>query len=141
MLRQCRGMTPVTERGATTLFFGDYSQRNRNDEGVALTITQAARACGLTVRAVRYYETLGMIDPPRLPGRARIYHGETLRRLRRLAQMRLAGLTATEIMEEALLEDDTDAAARLHAVVCSRLAQLSREQAALNALLDPKASN
>lgn len=126
----------MTEQAAATPSQIHPARHGRDAERSALTITQAAQACGLTVRAIRYYEVLGMITPPRSPGHARIYFGETLQRLRRLAQMRQAGLTPTEIIDDDLLGDSVDAAARLQVAVRSRLARLNREQAALNALLE-----
>ena len=68
------------------------SQRNR------LTIGEAAKNVGLTPRAVRYYELIGLIQPAlRERHNYRLYDEKALDELRLIARCRAIGLTVAEI--------------------------------------------
>ncbi len=69
----------------------------------ALTISQAAKACGLTPKTIRYYEQIGLIpraarhnDVART-GSNRFYRDEDLRRLRFIRSSRLLGLGLNDV--------------------------------------------
>lgn len=69
----------------------------------ALTISQAAKACGLTPKTIRYYEQIGLIpkaarhnDVARTGGN-RFYFDEDLRRLRFIRSSRLLGLGLNDV--------------------------------------------
>lgn len=71
----------------------------------AFTITEAAQRSGLTTRALRYYEDVGLVTPHRTSSRVRVYSGSVIRRLDLFAQLRSAGVELADIA--AVLPDDT----------------------------------
>jgi MerR family transcriptional regulator, thiopeptide resistance regulator len=65
---------------------------------MALTVTQLARACGLSRGTVLYYESLGLIQRPRRSvGNYRLYGEKDLARLRQVCFYRDAGLRLGDI--------------------------------------------
>jgi DNA-binding transcriptional MerR regulator len=88
-----------------------------------LTITNLARACGLSRSTVLYYESLGLLRPPlRSAGNYRIYDGKSLDRLRQICIYRGAGLKLGDI--RAILDQSRSQAA---GVLKRRLIELSGE--------------
>jgi len=70
----------------------------------ALTIQQAAKACGLSVHTLRYYERIGLIDPvPRRANRHRLYQPEDMRWLEFLLKLRSTGLPIAKMLRYAKL--------------------------------------
>lgn len=76
-------------------------------EGPLLRIREVARETGLTARAIRYYEELGLLQPAaRSDGAYRLYDEADLERLRFIRRLRDdAGFSLAEI--GLLLEDET----------------------------------
>ena len=73
-----------------------------------MNISQAAEACGLPVKTLRYYETLGLVVPCRHPGNDyREYSQDDIRHLVFLQRARAAGFSLDECRE--LLELYLDA--------------------------------
>ncbi len=72
-----------------------------------LRIEQAAARTGLTKRTLRYYEEIGLLDPPtRTEGNYRLYSPRDITRIELIKRMRnLLGFTLAEIKEIALLEE------------------------------------
>ena len=68
-----------------------------------LGIGEAIELYGLTARALRYYETLGLVSAQRDRWNRRCYDAVARRRLEWIAQFRKIGLGLAEI--EALLEE------------------------------------
>lgn len=65
-----------------------------------LTIGQLARAAGVNVETVRYYERRGLLaEPPRSPAGYRRYSPEDLWRLQFIARGKALGFTLAEIAE------------------------------------------
>jgi DNA-binding transcriptional MerR regulator len=63
-----------------------------------LTVTQLARACGMSRTAVLYYESLGLLKPAcRTAGNYRAYGEKEFQRLRRICVYRDAGLKLGDI--------------------------------------------
>ena len=64
-----------------------------------LDIAEVAARTGLTLRALRYYETLGLVPSPRrTPGRPRRYSERDVARLKRIVRLkRTLGLSLAEI--------------------------------------------
>jgi DNA-binding transcriptional MerR regulator len=59
---------------------------------MSLTVTQLARACGLSRGTLLYYESLGLVRPPRRSeGNYRLYGDKDLERLRQVCVYRDAG--------------------------------------------------
>jgi DNA-binding transcriptional MerR regulator len=69
-------------------------------EGAALRIGDVAKRTGLTVRTIRYYEELGLLESvKRLEGGARVYTSEDVRRLRFIQRLKVLGLSLQEMLE------------------------------------------
>lgn len=63
-------------------------------------IGELSRKTGVPTQNIRYYEKLGLLEPPnRTDGRYRIYSGEDEARLIFIKQAKLFGLTLEEIKE------------------------------------------
>lgn len=83
-----------------------------------------ARAAGVGVETVRYYQRRGLLpEPARPPGEVRRYGEEDLRRLRFIRSAQAAGFTLTEIGELIAL-DASDDRARVRELAQSRVAAL-----------------
>jgi DNA-binding transcriptional MerR regulator len=75
-------------------------------EAVTLGIGAAAEACGVSERALRYYQQLGLLTPSgRTPGGMRRYSADDLARVHRIRELQsLLGLNLDEIRE--VLDND-----------------------------------
>lgn len=63
-----------------------------------LTIGEMARECGVTLRALRFYEGKGLLKPSR-EGTSRTYDATALRRLRIIVRAKQVGFSLIEIRE------------------------------------------
>lgn len=103
-----------------------------------ITIAGLARAGGVGVETVRYYQRRGLIaEPPRpagsgLGGGVRRYGAEDVRRLRFIKSAQAAGFTLEEI-GELLALDATDERPRARAMARDRIAALDARIAELTA--------
>ena len=89
-----------------------------------LSVTQLARACGLSRTTVLYYESLGLLPaPPRSPGNYRLFGDQHLSRLREICCYRNAGLKLADV--RILLGEPKRAEAT--AVLKRRLAEIGLE--------------
>src|SRR5262245_33876053 len=80
---------------------------------MAFTVSQLARACGLSRSTVLYYESLGLLAAARRSGgNYRVYGERELARLRQVCVYRDAGLKLADI-RSILDEPQTDAASVL----------------------------
>jgi MerR family mercuric resistance operon transcriptional regulator len=98
-----------------------------------MRISDLARAGGVGVETVRFYQRKGLLEVPRgdAPG-GRHYGDEDVRRLRYVKQAQAAGFTLAEIAE--LIElDRTDDRPRARAMARERIAALDGQIAALQA--------
>jgi len=69
-------------------------------------IGQAARLTGLSIKAIRYYEAVGLLPPPpRAQGRYRLFGEDDIRRLHRLKRAKELGFTLREAGELLNLTD------------------------------------
>lgn len=64
-----------------------------------IRIGEVARAAGVSVRAVRYYEQQGLLIAERSPSGQRLYRQDAIARVRFFQQMFAAGLTSRRITE------------------------------------------
>ena len=63
-----------------------------------MTVTQLARACGLSRSTVLYYESIGLLRKPgRTGGNYRAYDDPDLQRLRQICVYRTSGLKLEDI--------------------------------------------
>ena len=88
-----------------------------------LTVTNLARACGLSRTTVLYYESLGLIKPARrTAGNYRVYGEKEVDRLKRIVTYRNSGLRLSDI--RSMLEEPRGDAA---GVLKRRMAELGGE--------------
>jgi MerR family mercuric resistance operon transcriptional regulator len=111
------------------------------------TIGGFAKAAGVGVETVRYYQRRGLLaEPPRPPGEIRRYGEDDLKRLRFIRRAQAAGFTLEEI-GELLALDRTDDRDRVRALASERvaaldgkIAELRKSRAALDRLRSSCAS-
>ena len=98
----------------------------------AMRISDLARAGGVGVETVRFYQRKGLLDAPRAAATAgRHYGDEDIRRLRYIRHAQAAGFTLAEIAE--LIElDRTDDRPRARDMARERIAALDVEIARLD---------
>ena len=96
----------------------------RNQAKNSDTIGGLAKAAGVGVETVRYYQRRGLLpEPPRPPGEIRRYSEDDVRRLRFIRSAQAAGFTLVEI-GELLALDRTNDRARVREIAAVRLAEL-----------------
>lgn len=64
---------------------------------MAVTVSQAARRCGLSRSTLLYYESIGLVRPARTTSRYRSYSETDLERLRQICVYRNAGLAIDDV--------------------------------------------
>jgi DNA-binding transcriptional MerR regulator len=77
------------------------------ETGRGLRIGELAERAGVTLPTLRYYESLGLLQPaPRRPGGFRFYDAGALQRLERIRQLKdLLGFTLEEVRAVLAIED------------------------------------
>lgn len=103
-----------------------------------LTIGRLARAAGVNVETIRYYQRLGLVpEPPRPTGGYRHYPPETVDRVRFIKRAQRLGFTLQEIGELLALGDGAcDDVRRRAERKRTRIAAQIRDLQALQATLD-----
>jgi MerR family transcriptional regulator, mercuric resistance operon regulatory protein len=100
------------------------------------TIGGLAKAAGVGVETVRYYQRRGLLpEPARPPGEVRRYGEQDVRRLRFIRSAQAAGFTLKEI-GELLALDAADDRARARALAQARVAALDARIAELQEARD-----
>lgn len=95
-----------------------------HDSPAEFTIGALAKAAGVGVETVRYYQRRGLLAAPaRLPGSVRRYGADELVRLRAIRRAQQLGFTLEEIDELLALNDDRDRE-RARATAQARIAVL-----------------
>ena len=96
----------------------------RNQARNSNTIGALAKAAGVGVETVRYYQRRGLLpEPPRPPGEVRRYGEAELKRLKFIRSAQAAGFTLNEI-GELLALDAADDRARARELARTRVAAL-----------------
>jgi len=104
------------------------------------TIGGLARAAGVGVETVRYYQRRGLLpEPARPPGEIRRYGEADVKRLRFIRSAQAAGFTLSEI-GELLALDAADDRARARALAQARVAALDAKIAELGRARDALAA-
>jgi len=107
-----------------------------------LTIGRLAKAAGVNVETIRYYQRIGLIvEPPKPVSGYRNYPADAIARLRFIRHAQGLGFTLTDIKELLSLNDgDCRQARRLaeqkHSDVQRRLQDLQKVQRALAGMID-----
>ena len=119
----------------------------RNQAKKADTIGALAKAAGVGVETVRYYQRRGLLpEPPRPQGDVRRYSDDDVRRLKFIRSAQAAGFTLGEIGEllELSASDDRARARQLAevrvAALDEKIAELRRAREALSGLAGACAS-
>ena len=75
---------------------------------MSLTVGKLARAAGVGVETIRFYEKRGLVQQPaRRDGGYRVYHPDDISRIRFIKNAQALGFTLKEIAELIELEQDT----------------------------------
>jgi MerR family transcriptional regulator, copper efflux regulator len=104
--------------------------------GAHLKIGEAARAAGVTPKAIRFYESTGLLPAPvRGPNRYRLYTPDALDTLRFIKQASGLGLTLTEIREVLTIRwGGRPPCAHVHRLLSEKARELDQKLADLLAL-------
>ena len=89
----------------------------------AMTIAGLAKAVGVGVETVRYYQRRGLLEVPQAIGAVRHYGPDDLRRLSFIRRAQAAGFTLEEIIELLALDRMEDRT-RIHSMAAERIAAL-----------------
>lgn len=102
----------------------------------ALNIGGAANRSGISVKMIRYYESIGLIAPAdRTEGNYRTYGDNDIHRLEFIKRARSLGFSLDEIRHLLALWDDGDrASAEVKSLVLSHIAELDTRIVALKSM-------
>jgi MerR family redox-sensitive transcriptional activator SoxR len=93
-----------------------------------LTIGEVARRASVSPSAIRYYESVGLVEPERRSGGRRLYGELAVERLALISFAKDAGFTLDEIRQLiAGFPEETPAGARWTELATSKLAELEEE--------------
>jgi DNA-binding transcriptional MerR regulator len=103
---------------------------------MGVPIGEAARASGVKVPTIRYYEQIGLLAaPPRSEGNRRVYDGADLRRLAFIRHARDLGFEVEAIRALLALQDQPEKSCEAaDAIASAHLADVRRRIASLTAL-------
>lgn len=97
----------------TVQFKVRFKSRGQNQMMKKLTIGEIARLAGMQTSAIRYYESMGLLPPPKRVNKRRRYDMSVLKRLGLIQLVRDAGFGIREL--QILFSDmDTDAPTTTH---------------------------
>lgn len=94
-----------------------------------MKISEIAKASGLTVKSIRYYESVGLIpQPERNINGYRSYCQSVLPTLKLISKARTAGFSVAECKELVeLFENPQRHSADVHEVVCQKIAAIDEQ--------------
>lgn len=104
---------------------------------MAMRIGEAAKAAGVGVETIRFYERRGLIARPKRPvrGGARTYPEETIARIRFIRRAQSIGFSLRQIKELVTLQLDPDAdCGEVRACAQAKLDEVNRKIASLGAM-------
>ena len=102
----------------------------------AMYIGEAANKAETTIKTLRYYERIGLIPPaPRSHGRFRVYHEDTVERVRFIRKAQALGFSLEEIRGIVRVHDQGECSCgQVAHTVETKLKILDRKVKALNRL-------
>jgi redox-sensitive transcriptional activator SoxR len=93
-----------------------------------LTIGEVARRAGVSPSAIRYYESVGLVEPERRSGGRRLYGELAIERLALISFAKEMGFSLDEVRQLlAGFPEETPAGARWTELATSKLAELEAE--------------
>ncbi len=103
-----------------------------------MNIGQAAKTAGLSAKMIRYYESIGLVNPTaRTEGGYRIYRDADLHHLRFIRQARRLGFAVEDVRRLlGLWQDHGRASAEVKAIALSHVADLNRRIAEMESMRD-----
>lgn len=103
-----------------------------------MNISQAAQACGLPNKTIRYYEDIGLVLPKRQAGNDyRVYSLDDVAQLRFLQRARAVGFSLEECRDLlALYANPQRRCAQVKALVNEKITQVDQQLIALHAMRD-----
>jgi MerR family transcriptional regulator, copper efflux regulator len=113
--------------------------------GDTLRIGELAKRAGVTTRTIRYYESMGLLQPVEREGGFRYYTEDALRRLHKIDALKKLGLSLDEIgtVLDLYFEDPTGVTAkrRVLAILEGHLRETEGKISALEQFRDDLATN
>jgi DNA-binding transcriptional MerR regulator len=102
--------------------------------GQSLKIREVSRTCGITLRALRFYEQKGLMSPRRVSRVHRLYSDNDLERLRSILKLKALGLSLAEVRK--VLASPAEGPYGLSAKLCAELIErLSAQRERVNEAL------
>lgn len=100
-----------------------------------MNIKDAAQACGLPAKTVRYYEEIGLVSPGRAANGYRAYTEQDVHYLRFVQRSRSLGFTIDECRQLlSLYRDESRASADVKAIALDKIAEVETKIAELESM-------
>lgn len=102
-----------------------------------LNIGEAAAASGVSAKMIRYYETVGLVNPGRTGANYRVYGDEDVHRLRFIRRARSLGFSMEETQRLLALWDDKErASSEVKRLASAHIGELNRKIAEMQGMVD-----